>query len=279
MILYQQHIMWYEAQMLNETLDSLQKALEYSELSVKLSFCFNSQTYLESPIKGSSESMFNLFNNHPILEHAEITYKTDQDSFYNIGDWRREVYDSRAKYTVWGESDTLVPVDYFYALSHLQIDQPHILSLSSRKMWDSSWTIVEHTRLQSLPPTHDTLGILSCGNYIDYDQLIDFNNQDDEIIIEKLPITKVDGSLLALSSNLPHPFISPDQHFVGEDTCAQLFFANKRVPQYHITNRIKGHNYNHPLKRTNTNSTRDDSVFKRYADESRQAMTNFLSHG
>ena len=109
MILYQQHIMWYESEMLNETLDSLQIALKYSTLPIDLEFCLNSQTYIETPIKGKPEDMFEKFKNHPILKNAKIIYKTDNDPFYNIGDWRREIYSNKHKYTVWGESDCLVP--------------------------------------------------------------------------------------------------------------------------------------------------------------------------
>ena len=278
MILYQQHIMWYESKMINETLDSLENALPYSSTPIKLSFCLNSQTYLETPMSGEPEDMFQEFIDHPILKNAEIIYKTNNDPFYNIGDWRREMYSPNSKYTVWGESDTLVPLEYFYILDSLQIQEPHILSLSSRKMWDGSWIPVEHISLQHNTSDHDILGILSCGSYISYPQLIEFNDQYGDIDIIKLNTNKIDGSLLSLSSNLPSPFISPDQHFVGEDTGAELFFQKKGIPQYHITNKIKGHNYNHPQKRTNTSNTRNDEIFKKYATESKQAMYKFLQY-
>ena len=47
---------------------------------------------------------------------TSITIKTDKDPFYNIADWRREVYDAKAKYTVWGETDTILPRDIFAIL-------------------------------------------------------------------------------------------------------------------------------------------------------------------
>ena len=52
-------------------------------------------------------------------------------------------------------------------------------------------------------------------------------------------------------------------------TCKNCIF-------WDISNRIKGHNYHHPLKRTNTKSTRDDSIFKSYAEKSTNAMNEFL---
>jgi hypothetical protein len=239
-------------------------------------FCLNSQTYLEKPEQGKSEDMFLEFIDHPIINQSTIIYKTNEHDFYNIGDWRRECYYKKAKYTIWGESDTLVPVDYFYILDELNINEPHVISLSSRKMWDDTWTIVEHEYLQNLERDHKSLGIYSCGSYINYQELTEFNDKFENIKIVKLPINKIDGSLLALSSNLPQPFISPNQHFVSEDTCAQVFFQKKSIPQYHITNKIKAHNYNHPLKRMNTKNTREDLIFKEYAEKSRKAMNEFL---
>lgn len=276
MILFHMHIMWYESKMLNETLDSLQIALSNTNLKVDLKFCLNSQTFIELPESGSAEDMFNEFISHPVLSNANIVYKTNNDCFYNIGDWRRDTYSNDYKYTIWGESDTLIPEDYFYILENINIDEPHILSLSSRKMWDDSWKLVEHIDLQNLTCPHNEIGILSCGANINYKELCDFNSKYDINVI-KLPIIKIDGSMLTLSTGLPTPFIAPDQHFVREDTCAALFFQFHNIPQYHITTRIKGHNYNHPSKRINTSNTRSDVIFKTYASQSSQAMNYYLS--
>ena len=50
-ILYQLHIVWYESQMINETLDSVKKALDHCKKSVNVKVCLNSQTYIEDPKK------------------------------------------------------------------------------------------------------------------------------------------------------------------------------------------------------------------------------------
>ena len=60
--------------------------------------------------------MFDEFMDHDIIKMADITYKGPNDDFYNIGDWRREQYDKNAKYTIWGETDTIYPHDLFYTL-------------------------------------------------------------------------------------------------------------------------------------------------------------------
>ena len=245
--------MWYESKMINETLDSLQQALKYTTVPVKVCVCVNLQTYLEEPIEGGAEDMVAEFMSHPVLQGAEIVYKTNTDPFYNVGDWRREVYDDKAKYVVWGESDCLVPENYFDMLSNIQITEPHILSLASRKMWDTSWDIVEHPWIHQFPRDPSAARLeqapepFNCGDYINIEQLNDFNKKFD-IVVVKLPVCKVDGSMLALSGNLPTPFIAPKQHFCGEDTCAAIFFSIKGIPQYHIQTIIKGHNYSHPRK-------------------------------
>lgn len=288
MILFQMHIMWYEAAMLNETFDSIYSALKYAT-DVKVKLCFNSQTYIENPIEGSPIEMFDVVKNHPLIQIAEITHKTNNDPFYNIADWRREQYDSNANYTVWGESDTLIPHDIFYILENLSINEPHILTFSSRPMWDNSWDIVTHKKLlgYSKPcqcgDNHkdDCIELLeSPWKYKDYilQHELDSFNDDEDIEIIKLNTHKIDGSLLCISKNIPSPFIAPEMHFVREDTCASIFFQAKQIPQYHITNRLKGHNYWHPQKRTNTEATRNDNIFKHYANLSQQSMNKFLQN-
>jgi hypothetical protein len=66
-------------------------------------------------------------------------------------------------------------------------------------------------------------------------------------------------------------------NFVKEDYCAQQFFQIKNIPQYLISNRIKGHNYFHPLKRTNTEASRSDNVFKIMEYKNIEAMNLFLN--
>ena len=149
--IFQMHVMWYESEMMNETIDSLSNALQYAKGKVDIEICLNSQTYLEKPEKGEASDMFHSFQNHPIMEIANITYKTDEDPFYNIADWRRDKYNQNG-YTVWGESDCLLPYDLFFILEQLQLTgqfiDPHTLSFSSRKMWDDSWSEVEFDGLE-----------------------------------------------------------------------------------------------------------------------------------
>ena len=273
--------MWYESKMIWETLDSLEDALHNSKLDVDLKFCLNSQTYLEEPIEGQAEDMFEEFINHPLLKEAQIIYKTNDDPFYNIGDWRREVYNKEYKYTVWGESDCLIPNDFFYILSEIQIPNPHILSFASRKMWDSSWDCVEHRDLEKYERSVDNPfqapSPYNSSDVIVQSDLNEFNNQSD-IEIQLNNTVKIDGSLLCISNGIDFQFIADDMHFVREDFCTQLVFQFKGIPQYVVKTRMKGHNYSHPIKRTNTDAKRDDLAFKEYEKKSTIAMNNFLKN-
>lgn len=276
--MFQMHIMWYESAMINETLDSIQTALTYASGNIDIQICLNSQTYIEQPIEGKAIHMFNQFIDHPVMKRATITHKTNDDPFYNIADWRREIYNNNG-YTIWGESDCLLPYDLFFILEQLQVSgqlvDKHTLSLSSRKMWDDTWKEVELEGLDQITYKDSWGDIRHRKTRINQEELNIINDQYGDIKINLLNNNKIDGALMILSDGLPQ-FIPNDMNFVREDSCAQQIFSYYNIPQYHIKNRVKGHNYHHPLKRTNTKSTRDDSVFKQYAEKSTIAMNNFL---
>jgi hypothetical protein len=283
-ILYTLHVMWYESKMLNETLDSLNDAIKNSQETIDIHLCLNSQTFIEKPEEGIvPETMFDEFITHPVLENAVIMKKTDSDEFYNIGDWRRDIYGSEYdyKYIVWGESDCLVPEDYFFLLNNINIDHPHFVSLATRKMWDSTWDDVEHVWIKPYPrngpaerPEQAPVPF-NCTDYISLEQLNEFNSKFDPVLV-KLDYLKIDGNMTALSKGLPYPFLPIDLHFAREDYCLEMFFAQKQIPQYHIATRLKGHNQVHPKKRIGTLNQKNDSLYKEYEHAAWQSIIKFL---
>ena len=80
--------------------------------------------------------------------------------------------------------------------------------------------------------------------------------------------------MFILSPGLPK-FIPDDMNFVREDTCAQVVFSGYKIPQYHVKNRLKAHNYYHPLKRVNTKETRNDEIWKQFERKSTDSMNKF----
>lgn len=291
MILYQVHHMWYETNMVAECWDSILAAKKAApNVEVKVVICFNKQTYVEKTQDGdSTEDYFKKHLDHSLFvdKNTEVVIKNDNDPFYNIGDWRREMYDPKAKYTVWGETDTILPRDIFAILDKVEIDQPHLLTFAGRPMWDNTWDVVTHEKLLGYSKPcqcgskhrEDCIELLESPwkykDYITQEQLNEFNDKAGDIKIKQVP-WKIDGSTVCISGGMPTPFIAPGMHFVREDTCLENFCRIKNIPQVCITTRLKGHNYWHPKKRTGTFSTRKDDVFKMYADESIESMNKFL---
>jgi hypothetical protein len=264
--------MWYEYLMINETLNSLQSAIDNTIFPVDIIICLNSQTYIEKPIDDINTSkLFNEFINHPVLKDATIIRKTNDDSFYNIGDWARDIYGPNYdyKYIIWGESDCLIPEDYFYLLCNINIDEPHILSLSNRKMWDFSWDEIEHPWINQYPrngppekPAQAPIPYNS-GDYISIDQLNEFNSKFQPYVI-KMNTQKIDGCMTALSKDIPIDFIHPDLHIGGHDYYFEIFMKKHKIPQYCIHTRLKGHNQVHPNKRNGTNTSRGSDEYLFY---------------
>lgn len=276
--LFCMHIMWYESEMINETLNSIQAALMLAQEPVDLVFCLNSQTYLEEPIEGAADEMFAAFTDHPLLSNARIYQKTMEDEFYNIGDFRRENR-SDDGLTYWGESDCLVPKEYFRVCESFDKTQttPYVLSYASRKMWDSTWDVVVYEphrklALETMTPTWRYDSVIT-QRFLD-----DFNHvsrMHHGLKIEPVFPSKIDGSLLCISKGVPQ-LIPDNLHFAREDFCAQLTLDTAGITQYVVKTQIKGHNYAHPKKRLNTLNTRHDQQYRDKEKESMDVLNEWL---
>ena len=293
MILVNLHQMYYETQLIQECWDSILAAKKAApNVEVKVKMCFNQQTYIEKPANklAKPSDFFNRHFDHPLFTDptTEVVIKTDDDPFYNIADWRREVYDPEAKYTVWGETDCLMPRDFFAILDQIDIEQKHVVTFASRPMWDNSWDVVTHKDLQGYSKPcqcpkdnhrEDCIELLETPlkykDYITQKELDEFNDKSGDIEITQVPL-KIDGSLVCISKGFNTPFIAPGMHFVREDTCFEHYCKIKNIPQVCVKTRLKGHNYKAPHKRIGTTATREDDLFKQYADKSIQAMQTFL---
>jgi len=283
-ILYTLHIMWYEYKIINETLDSLQSAIGNSPSPIDIIICLNSQTHIEKPDPGyNPEIMFDEFLNHPILKNAIIIKKTDDEPFYNIGDWARDIYGSEYDYDyiVWGESDCLIPEDYFFLLENVNIEEPHVLSLSTRKMWDSTWDELEHPWIHQFPRNGPAVRPeqaptpFNCADYISIDELNEFNSKHEPILV-KMSVQKIDGCMTALSRNLPDDFIPEGLHIGGHDFYLEMFMKKHNIPQFLISTRLKGHNQCHIDKRIGTSTTRGSKEYQFYKKQCDEIMYKLI---
>lgn len=277
-ILCQCHIMWYENKLIPEFFNSIRHAIDvYDKVDIDFHFILNSQTYWEKPIVGESSDMFVEFLSHPFLKRNNITieYKTDNDPLYNVGDCRRNIYRNDYKYTVWLETDSLLPNDFFYILDNINIEDKHSLTFSSRKMWDCTWNHVEAIDLRNRK-LDEVESYLRNDVQINQKQLDEFNSRHD-IVIEKLPqgMQKIDGSTVCISGGFDTPFVADIRCF-GEDTSFEYYLKIKEIPQYLVSTRLKGHNYIHSLKRCNTNAKRTDDVILQYKKEAHKGIQSFI---
>jgi hypothetical protein len=267
-ILYQMHITWFETEIALETIQSVKEAIKYTNLPVKVKLCFNKQTRFDTPINKSIDDMFTDLLKDELVRQSEITWKTDEDEFYNVGDWRRECYDSE-NITIWGESDCLVPDTYFGYIESIfnsNISYPYIVSIKQKKMWDESWTLTEHEAFQkfSLEQVRAINNKFVTGEgYLNNTELNEFNKSfTNSHEIKRTNYYKGDGALVCLSPQMPTPFIDPKLHMCGEDTYFFTYCKIKQIPLYNISWYLKGHNTNHPKKRTN--HSRNDQQCKEF---------------
>jgi len=280
------HIMWYESEMIRECFDSLMAAEENAQWPVEYSICFNLQTYLESPIEGTPHNMVIDHFMHPIFKQKNkpYVYIMGNDSpFYNIGDWRRDIVNEDEGYTIWAETDSLMPKQYFPILEMIhdsqQFKTPHCVSFASRKCWDETWRVVEHPEFHQYAPNvnngRNAPTPFNFHDYITQEQLDAFNENLPARVME-LPTPKIDGSLLALTADMPQ-LVPDDLHFTREDFCVQRVMEYLKIPQLHVYTILKGHNYEHPKKRTNTPATRSDAEWIKRDEESYMMIHKFLA--
>lgn len=261
-IIYQMHVSWFETEMALESLNSALEAAQYTSLPVEVHLCLNAQTYLESPAQGSAREMFECITSHPELSNWKVTWKLDEDTFYNVGDWRRDCYDKET-ITVWGESDCLVPVAYFMYIEsifkQLPNTLPYVITIQQKKMWDDSWKPTEHIALQNftIEQVRAINNKLVTGEgFLTLEELDNFNAAfQQQVRFTKTEYYKGDGALVCLSPGMPTPFIAEGLHMCGEDTYFFNFCNKKQIPLFVIEGLMKGHNTAHPKKRLNYSRT------------------------
>lgn len=285
-ITYSLHIMWYEYELIKEHFSSLSDALELvPTVPIRLVVCSNNQTYMEQPIDPDT-----LYNSHNLIRSeleiiskkftnvsVDFFEKTNNDELYNVGDFRRDIKNDTG-YICWGEIDCLLPTTYFYLLAGLVESVPEetfCVTFASRKMWDSSWTCVEHEKLK--PMHEDELNRpYKFDHYISQEQLNTFNSKEEYATLEKIYPLKVDGALFSIYKN-KFKILPEGLHFGKDDTIAAIALQVYGVPQYHIGNVLKGHNYYHPKKRSNTEAKKHDGMYKKFYEESSKYGDEFIN--
>ena len=161
------HVMFYEIEMISEFVESIYNAVNEvnNKENITVDFLFNFSEYFEK-IDTNQISVNEM--KRKFIEQVEILRSTgvnvrynfyeNNDEIYTIGSYRRDLnYNNCNDYDfiIWGESDCLIPKEFFSTLevlsNHANENDIHryITTFATRKMWDSSWSILEHTDFEN----------------------------------------------------------------------------------------------------------------------------------
>ena len=268
------HVMFYEIEIVEEYINSVHLALEHIENkeNVKVEMMWNMSQYFEDCESG--EKLFEIKQRINDLENkygfTSLFYEQN-DKPYTMADYRRELNNQcdDFDYVIWGESDCLMPRQMFGILEQLMEHSKSnninrfIATFGIRKMWDNSWTILEHPKFTDKPyysmdTPEDTKLAESMPWSIRYtmsqEEMDEVNSETKELDVQMIKYPKFDGSGLVISSDLLRTGANiPPAVFMNGDDSAFLESCNLHMGsnyrQYVIKNILKVHNRNHPNKR------------------------------
>lgn len=272
-------IQYYEINMIGEMIHSYVKMLESIENKENVTFVFtiNLQQYLEKIDWDYFKEEFGIFAEWELKDLFEhklgvngiypanfvINYKTDNDPFFNIADFRRELcweWCTKSDLVIFGETDTM-----FGSKSLILIDSLHeyvkdstpkyVANFAGRKNWDSSWDQITHPMFVNTKIVDVMNDEASEKSYMTYDRMEQINDIEFNLVeIVEMREPKADGAGLILSSELLKSGVTLPKSILlhGEDEA--LLRVAKRIMgdefiQYHFSNYLRVHNRRHPNKR------------------------------
>ena len=274
------HVMFYEIEILDEYLNSVKKAVEIVQNpeNIIVELFFNISEFFEEidTETTTKKELIKKFNSKcSEMSKLGVLVKSqvyDQNKPYCIADYRRDFnykWCNVVDYLVWGESDCLLPREFFHVLegvkeyANSQEIYRYTLTFALRKMWDESWRVLEHPEFTNKPyysmdTPEDTKLAESSPWSIRYTmnqkEMDEVNAKTTDLDVEMIAYPKFDGSGLVISSDLLRTGanIPPAVYMNGDDSsflesCRLHMGENYR--QYVIRNILKVHNRNHPNKR------------------------------
>lgn len=284
------HCTFYELEMFQEHVNSLKQMVEDVENKENLTFHFliNFQQHFEKidwnrlydeygsgQVFVNQEYGFELFKvlfadrwgKIPYPCNIIIEYKFDNEPFYNIADYRRDIswkYCTSHDLICWSETDSLWPkqtLEVMEGLLDVVGDQfpKFVANFAGRKNWDSSWDQIVHPFYQKVQYQDNDEWIFnneaSEKSYMTLERMNEINDIDmSKIEIHSLTEPKADGSCLIFSSELLRSGVTLPKSLIlhGEDE-SMLRMAKKvmgdQFVQFHIHNLLRVHNRRHPKKR------------------------------
>lgn len=278
------HVMWYEIELLPEFLESLVDAIKQIENQDKITLLIglNTSQAIEK-IDTTQKSMKDIVErfNHLMDKLSDdvdvhcISFVFDHGTMINFRrNYTNELADN--DYIVWGETDCLVPQQFFLALDHIkqltdkQNVHKYVTTFATRKMWDKSWAPLEHTKFENAKyyekSEPEAWTEQSSIRYtMSKQEMDDINLESSDLDLRVLTQPKFDGSLLCLSSSLVKAGVNIPlgmKGISGEDA-AMIELCRLIMGQHYlqvvVKNVLKVHNREHPKKRLYVlNSTQQD---------------------
>ena len=252
-------VQWYEAEMISEYLDTLRDAIDYYDGDVQVDIVLSTNQDLEKC--ESEEKMEYCIRT---IGYAVAKYgfnMTIVEHLYTIADYRRNFNDyfcDHADVLIWGESDMLVPKQAFTALDGLHRNvvrrtPKYVGTFSICKMWDASWTPLEHPAFTDKPFIEKDTSNWWSLRYLMTKAEQNQHNDIEEIDVTVIAPHKYNGCGLVISSEVVRAGVNIPKSvfFVHEDT-AMMLMSQKilgNIPQYHFRNILVVHNRKHPRKR------------------------------
>ena len=262
-------IQWYECDIIEEYLDSLQAAISKYDGEVLVDFTIVKNEDLEKCI--SHEQKLDCMYKIRYALQARGWLAHEEPDLYTIADYRREFnnnYCSKVDVLMWGESDALIPKQTFIILDNLhkmslQNNNPKYLAFfGTCKMWDDSWKSVEHVDFTDKPKNNKAWW---GTRYItSIEEMNKINDKVEELDVRIVSPHKFNGCGLVISSEVVRAGVNIPESvfFVHEDT-AFMMMTNKvlgNIPQYVIKNILLVHNREHPNKRSYVKGEAGDSL-------------------
>ena len=265
------HCMFYEIDMVEEYLNSLRLAMEEIENTenIKIEMMWNMSEYFEQC--EAKQSIYSKIEKLERKYNFDSLFYEDDDKPYTMADYRRELNNkcNGYDYVIWGESDCLMPRQMFGVLEQLkdyankQGIHRYITTFGIRKMWDETWTILEHPKFTDKPyysmDTEEETRLATTSPWsirytMSQKEMDEVNSETDDLDVKMITYPKFDGSGLVISSDLLRTGanVPPAVYMNGDDTsflesCRLHMGENYR--QFVIKNILKVHNRTHPKKR------------------------------
>lgn len=270
-------VMFYEIEVVVEFVESLLNSIKDVENreNITIDFLFNLSEFSEKiDQKITTSELVSRFTEKCISPLTQaglcvnLTLHEDSTRLYSIGSYRRNFnnqYCLDYDYIVWGESDCLIPEQYFEVLEQInqyakQIDlHRYCVTFGVRKMWDETWQVLEHplftnTTFRQSDDPHCNTDPSSIWYTMTLDEMNAINSQSKEYDLRVIDYPRFDGSLLTISRDLilNGVNIPPAVQGTGEDTSFQTMIKivmGTAYKQFVVKNILKVHNRNHPNKR------------------------------